>query len=66
MTHRRRRKCRSCGELFRADARNLRHQLMPLVARPARWRVSAGGYRSRRTETTSEARRIVNACGHGV
>lgn len=26
MTHRRRRKCRSCGELFRADARNLRHQ----------------------------------------
>ncbi|MGH8603837.1 MAG: hypothetical protein ACREXR_13995 [Gammaproteobacteria bacterium] len=26
MTHRRRRKCRSCGELFRADVRNLRHQ----------------------------------------
>ena len=38
MTKRRRRKCRNCGELFRPDVRNLRHQRY--CAKPACRRAS--------------------------
>ena len=35
MTTRRRRKCRHCGQLFRPDPRNLRHQRYPDFANSA-------------------------------
>ena len=47
MTTRRRRKCRHCGQLFRPDPRNLRHQrycsAKELSSARARRRVSGAG-----------------------
>ena len=53
MTKRRRRKCRNCGELFRPDVRNLRHQRY--CAKPACRRAS---------KTANQQRWLAKAANH--
>jgi hypothetical protein len=59
MKQHRRRKCRHCGDLFRPDPRNLRHQRH--CTKPA----SAAGSTSRRTAITSRGLQMSSGCALG-